>query len=202
MAARALVAGFDGRTAMLLAVITGVVQVGQHPEMGRIDAPTYAARVIDGHSLWNLPVDVNPGCPMGRDDLPVPVVLPPDLGVTVRSDGVVADPTPVVIYGHPCCGTFCNAPWNVERHLWLAVASYCLHATSIRLSAYRRPVPMYGHRPSLVEFCWGQNPGPAICGVPQSLGAPCDCPDHASWGAAPKPACWAPLKPPDCWGWD
>src|SRR5690606_1167780 len=85
-------------------VIPGVVQVGQQPQVLRIDAAPDSADVIDGHAFWDGSTVVLPGesvpevhVDLYATHLRLPT-FPSDLGVPMRSRGVEADPTPRLRY--------------------------------------------------------------------------------------------------------
>ena len=69
-----------------------ILEVGDHPQMCRVDARAVLAEVIDRHTFRDLFPRVRDPCgSVGSDDESVSSVLPADLGVAMRSSRVDRD---------------------------------------------------------------------------------------------------------------
>ena len=84
--------------------------------MIRVDAPPVFADVVDGHTLGDLLACVMcPRCSMGGDHLPIPLISPPNLGVTMGCGGIRGDPAALFVFDVFGCCPFCDTLGNDDR---------------------------------------------------------------------------------------
>ena len=71
-----------------------VFKVRQKPQMFRVNAPLNFARMVKRHTYWHGAINRFPCGPVCQDHMPLTVVPPANLRVTVASDRIAANPAP------------------------------------------------------------------------------------------------------------